>query len=343
MEQSDVQLALNGQGFNVKRPIRVGFVGTGGIAGRHIQALREIGNVEVAAVTGRSLDKAQSLIQKFGVANTATAFDDYHRMYDQANLDAVYICLIPDAHGDVEMTALDHNLALFVEKPLSADPDTAEEIARAIKSKGAISAVGYQMRYMNTTETAQELVKSHPARMALGYWLDSLPSPRWWSHQAESGGQVVEQTTHMFDLARLLVGEVKQVYALGRNTSPAESGIDIDRVSVVTLEFENGVIGTISSTSLLKSRYRDSLELISDGMALSLSHDRLIIDEGKGNTRTEEVSVDPFLHINFDFLEAVAGGANNIRSDYAESLRTHRVTQAAARSVRENRVIAVEN
>lgn len=338
VEQSEVQRPAH----NIAKPLRVGFVGTGGITARHIQALQEIGNVEVAAIAGRSLDKAASLIQKTGLPDTTLAFDDYHRMYDQANLDAVYICTIPAAHGEVEMTALDHGLALFVEKPLSADPDTAEEIAAAIKAKGAISAVGYQMRYMNTTEMAQELVKQHPPRMALGHWLDSLPPPRWWSRQDESGGQVVEQTTHMFDLARLLVGEVKQVYALGRNPSPPESGIDVDRVSVVTLEFANGVIGTISSTSLLKSKYRDSLELIAEGLTLSLTHDHLLIDEGKGQARTETLSVDPFIRISYDFLDAVAGGTNRIRSDYADALKTHRVTQAAARSARENRVITVE-
>ncbi|MBN9389936.1 MAG: Gfo/Idh/MocA family oxidoreductase [Chloroflexi bacterium] len=328
--------------LEVPKPLRVGFVGTGGITARHIQALQEIGNVEVAAITGRSVEKAEALIQKAGLGGKAAAYDDFQRMYGQANLDAVYITVIPSAHGQIEKSALDHNLALFVEKPLSADADTAEEIAAAIKAKGAISAVGYQMRYMNTTETAQELVKLHPARLALGHWLDSLPPPRWWSRQEESGGQVVEQSTHMFDLARLLVGEVKQVYALGRNTSSPESGIDVDRVSVVTLEFANGVIGTISSTSLLKSKYRDSLELIADGLTLSLTHDHLLIDEGKGQARTEELSVDPFIRINYDFLDAVAGGTNRIRSDYADALKTHRVTQAAARAARENRVVTIE-
>lgn len=338
MEQNHAQPST----FNIQGPLRVGFVGTGGIAVRHLQALREIGNIEVVAVTGRTLEKAAAFIEKNGLSDIATAFDDHRRMYDQANLDAVYICTIPGAHGDVELAALDHNLALFVEKPLSADPTTAEEIGRAIEAKKAVTAVGYQWRYLNTTEAAQQLVKTYPPRLALGYWLDSLPSPRWWPRQAESGGQVVEQTTHIFDLARLLVGEVKQVYALGRNPSPPGSDIDIDRVSVVTLEFENGVIGTISSTSLLKSRYRGGLELVADGLTLNLAYDRLLVDEGKGNVRTEEVKVDPFLGINFDFLEAAVGGSNRVRSTYAEALKTHRLTQAAARSVRENRPIAVE-
>ena len=42
--------------LEVPKPLRVGFVGTGGITARHIQALQEIGNVEVAAITGRSVE-----------------------------------------------------------------------------------------------------------------------------------------------------------------------------------------------------------------------------------------------------------------------------------------------
>jgi predicted dehydrogenase len=335
MEQNHLQPAT----FNLPRPLKVGFAGTGGIAGRHLRALQEIEGVEVAGICGRSLEKAQALAAKFGLA--ATAYDDYHKMFEQAGLDAVYITVIPAAHGELERAALERGLALFVEKPLSADPDTAEEIARLVEPKGAVTAVGYQWRYHNTTELAQQLGAIHKPRMALGYWLDGLPSPPWWSKQAQSGGQNVEQTTHIFDLARLLVGEIKQVYALGRNFSPPESGIEVDRVSVVTLEFAGGAIGTISSTSLLKSRYRGGLELISEGLTLHLAYDQLLIDEGRGNRRVEPVTVDPFVLENRAFLEAVAGGPNRIRCDYAEALKTHRVTQAVARSAQENRPVSL--
>jgi predicted dehydrogenase len=241
----------------------------------------------------------------------------------------------------LERAALERGLALFVEKPLSADPDTAEEIARRVAATGAVTAVGYQWRYLNTTELAQRLVAAHTPRMALGYWLDALPPPPWWSKQDQSGGQNVEQTTHIFDLARLLVGEIKHVYALGRNFSPPESGIEVDRVSVVTLEFAGGAIGTISSTSLLKSRYRGGLELISEGLTLALAYDELLIDEGRGNRRVEPVTVDPFILENHAFLDAVAGRPNRVRCDYAEALKTHRVTQAVARSIRENRPVSL--
>lgn len=335
MEQNQVQPST----FNVPRPLKVGFVGTGGITDRHIRALQEIDGVEVVGICGRSVEKAQALVAKFGLK--AAAYDDYHKLFEQAALDAVYITVIPDAHGALELAALERGLALFVEKPLSADPDTAEEIGRAVAAKGVVTAVGYQWRYMNTTELAQQIVSTHKPQMALGYWLDVLPSPPWWSKQDQSGGQNIEQTTHVFDLARLLVGEIKHVYALGRNFSPPESGIDIDRVSVVTLEFAGGAVGTVSSTSLLNSRYRGGLELFSDGLTLGLYYDQLLIDEGRGNSRVEPVTVDPFVREHRDFLEAVAGGTNRVRCDYAEALRTHRVTQAAARSARENRPVSI--
>lgn len=332
METNDVQRST----FNVQRPVKIGFVGTGGIVARHIQALQEIGNVEIAAISGRSVEKAQALISKSSL--NATAYDDYHQMFEQAGLDAVYICTIPSEHGALEKAALERGLALFVEKPLSADAETAEEIGKIIEGKGAISSVGYQRRYLNTTEAAQELVTAQPPQMALGYFLDSMPPPPWWAKQAESGGQVVEQTTHIFDLARLLVGEVGRVYAVGRNFNPTEA-VDVDRVSTVTLEFTSGAIGTISSTSLLNGKYRGGLELYSPGQTLFLDYDRLLIDQGKGNQREVVATVDPFILENFDFLNAVAGGPNTIRCDYAEALRTHRLTQAAALSVREHRPV----
>jgi predicted dehydrogenase len=322
------------------KPLKVGFVGTGGIAGRHIRALQEIDNVEVTGICGRSLEKARALADKFGLK--AAAYDDYQRLFEQPELDAVFICLTPDAHGEVELAALERGLGLFVEKPLSADPDTAEEISRVVQEKQAITSVGYQWRYLNTTEKVKELLGRHIPQMVIGSWLDSLPPPAWWSKHAQSGGQNVEQTTHLFDLARLLVGEVSQVYALGRNFHPENQAIDVDRVSVVTLEFANGVIGTITSTSLLKSRYRGGLEFFSDGITISLAYDQLVVDEGQGNHRVEPVTVDPFVRQNRDFLEAVAGGDNRIRCDYGEALRTHRVTQAVNRSIQEKRPVTIK-
>ncbi len=66
---------------------------------------------------------------------------------------------------------------LLVEKPLATDLETAEEIARGVRERGLVTAVSYHWRYLDTTERARELLSRNPARLALGYWLDSTPPP----------------------------------------------------------------------------------------------------------------------------------------------------------------------
>jgi predicted dehydrogenase len=314
-------------------------VGAGGIAARHIQALKEIGEVEIAAVTGPSPEKARGLAEKCDP--TTKVYANYPDLLANEALDALYICVPPFAHGEIELAAVARGLPFFVEKPLSADAETAEKIFSAVQAKGLVTAVGYQWRYLNTVELTQTLVAAKPARLALGYWLDVLPPPAWWAVESLSGGQMVEQTTHIFDLARLLVGEIATVYAVGRRFSSAGVELDIDRVSIATVEFASGAIGTFSSTSILNGSYRKGLELFSEGRTINLSYQDVTIEEGPGQPRKEKVAVDPFVLENRDFLNAVRGQGNRIKCDYLEALRTHRVTQATTRSIREGRPVKV--
>lgn len=322
------------------KPLRVAFVGAGGIAARHLQALKVIGEVEIAAVSSHSPEKAKILAEKCDP--TTKVYENYSALLANEELDALYICVPPFAHDEIELAAVERGVPFFVEKPLSADAETAETIYSAVQAKGLVTAVGYQWRYLNTVELAQTLVAAKPARLALGYWLDVLPPPAWWAVEGLSGGQMVEQTTHIFDLARLLVGEIATVYALGRRFSSAGTELDIDRVSIATVEFASGAVGTFSSTSILNGSYHKGLELFAEGRVINLSYQEITIEEGPGQQRQEKVAVDPFVLENRDFLNAVLGQANQIKCDYLEALRTHRVTQATTRSIRENRPVKVE-
>ena len=87
--------------------------------------------------------------------------------------------------------------------------ELAAEIA---ERRACVTGTGYHWRCLDTVERAAALLADAPARLALGAWLDKVPPPAWWPSRALSGGQVVEQLTHVLDLARLLVGEVAEVH-----------------------------------------------------------------------------------------------------------------------------------
>lgn len=214
---------------------RIGFIGAGIIDRRHIMSLGSFDDVEIAAFADVNLDAAREAAAKHNVAS----YSSHQEMLDKEKPDAVYICVPPFAHGPLEMAAVERDLPFFVEKPLSLDYATAAGIADAVNKKKLVTAVGYHWRYSDTVEQAKELLKERPARLVLGYWLDATPPLAWWRRKEQSGGQMDEQTTHIFDLARLLAGEVDTVYAVGSKAERAAfPDADVDDVSVATLTFK---------------------------------------------------------------------------------------------------------
>lgn len=316
---------------------RIGFIGAGGIASRHLGNLLTFTDVTVEAIADPALDHAQ---QQAARCN-ARVHADYRAMLDNEELDALYICVPPGMHGPLELAAIERDLPFFAEKPLAADLVTAERIAREVKRSGLVTAIGYHWRYLDTTEEAQALLAENPARLALGYWLDFTPPPAWWTHEKLSGGQIVEQTTHILDLARLLLGEATEVTALGSRLERAQwPDSDLQDTTVASVRFQSGAIGSFASTCLLGWPHRIGLHLFGEGLAIELSEWEIMIDRGKGRP-VRQAEGDAFLREDRAFIDAVQGKENRIRAPYAEALKTHRLACAAATAARQGGSISL--
>ena len=126
-------------------------------------------------------------------------------MFDKEDLDAGYICTPPFAHGDQELAACERQIPIFVEKPIATQMETADQINRAIQENGIIASVGYPWRYQDNADHARSVSAGQKIVGALGYWMGGMPGVAWWRVREQSGGQHVEQTTHIFDLCRYLV------------------------------------------------------------------------------------------------------------------------------------------
>lgn len=315
---------------------RIGFVGAGVIAARHLGNLLEFSDVEVVAVADPVTERAEAMAARCA----ARTYQDHAAMLEAERVDALYICVPPYAHGAPELAALEADVAFFVEKPVAVDLETAEEIAGVLAAGPDLAtAVGYHWRYLDIYEHARRLLDENPARLALGYWLDATPPPGWWVQQRLSGGQTIEQTTHVLDLARTLVGEVTAVYAAGSRIDRAEyPDADVDDASTATLHFETGAVGSISSTCLLRWPHRVGLHTVSDGMMIELAEFEIMVDVGQGRPVTP-ADGDPFVRADRDFVDAVQGKENRIRVPYDEAIKTHRLGCAIAQSAAEARPI----
>jgi len=314
---------------------RIGFIGAGGIAQRHLGVLEQFDDVDLVGFADPDFDRAVTAAARFG----ARAFDDHRALLDGVDLDAVYICVPPFAHGESERAVIERGLPFFVEKPLSLDLALAEEIAAQVEARGLVTGVGYHWRYLDTVVRARSRLADTPAQLVSGYWLDQTPPPQWWWKQDRSGGQMVEQTTHIIDLARYLVGEVDQVFGLANRIDRAAfPGLDVPTVSTASLRFASGAVGNLASTCLLNWGHRVGLHLFGDGLGIELHERDIMVDVGAGRP-VQQAQVDPVQLEDRDFVDAVRGQTNRIRCAYGEALKTHRVALAIATSAREGRPV----
>ena len=316
--------------------VRIGMVGAGAVAARHVRTLLAMDGVEVAAVADPALERAKELAAEAGAA----AYPDHVELLAAERLDAVYICVPPFAHGPPELAVIDAGLPLFVEKPVAIDQETAAAIAARLERRPLITCTGYHWRWLDIFDRAAGLLADRPARLVQCAWLDKVPPPVWWPRRDGSGGQTVEQTTHVLDTARALAGEVTEVHAFGSRAAGAKG--DIHEVSVASLRFASGAVGTVASSCLLPRLHRAGVQVVADGLSLELSETELMVEvDGERSAWTSGASARP--RPDADFVAAVRGGPDRIRVPWPEAYRTHLLACAITRSAEEGRPVQVTN
>lgn len=315
---------------------RVGLVGAGGVAQRHARVLSGFEDVELIGVTDVAHDAAAELAGQHG----GRTFADVGELL-AAGPDAVYVCVPPFAHGPVEEAVIDAGVPMFVEKPVAVDLDTAERIAELVARRGLLTGVGHHWRYLHVVEQARELLADRQVRMVSGAWLDKVPPVAWWSQRDRSGGPVVEQAAHVLDLIRVLVGEVTEVTAYGNGTPPPVDGADIDSVTVAALRFADGAVGTLNAACVLGWKHRAGLEILADGLALSLTEEGLVVRDADGERRLDADPDGARVAVDRAFVDAVRGVGDDVRVPYAEALGTQRLACAVAESARTGRSVAL--
>ncbi|NOZ22284.1 MAG: Gfo/Idh/MocA family oxidoreductase [Planctomycetes bacterium] len=312
--------------------VRVGFIGTGGISRMHRRNLTQLPDVEIVAMC----DVVEEKVQEAAAEHSARAYTDYRKMLRKGGLDVVYVCLPPFAHGKVENAVIKKGLHMFVEKPVHVDARKAAAIARKIQDAGLITATGYQDRYLDIIDTLQGLLRDHKPGMVMGYWMGGMPGVAWWRVKALSGGQAVEQTTHIFDMCRYLFGEVTEVYAGGTKGLMADvEDYDIEDASAVTLRFANGLVAVVFSACFLSVGNRGGLDIFCKDCFIEYKERKSITVHRKG-VEPEQSMVENNYQLATDtaFINAIkTGDPSQIKSPYADAVRSLELSTAANKSM----------
>ena len=218
--------------------------------------------------------------QKWGARSVYT---DHHAMFDAEDLDAVYLCVPPTLHSDVEMIAAERKIALFVEKPQTLDLAQAVRFNEAIGQSGIVSQVGFMSRYYPASEQLRDLLESKAPRHAHMQAFYSGRHIRYWtSRMALCGGSFVENTIHMVDLLRYFLGDIEAVSAFYVYRQPGEGPepINMPHVYNVNYRFKSGVVANATTSRVLTdvNASRREVVVVADDALMEWSAQRLVVN-----------------------------------------------------------------
>ncbi|UCB42002.1 MAG: Gfo/Idh/MocA family oxidoreductase [Dehalococcoidales bacterium] len=325
--------------------LRVAVIGFGTMGRKHTGNCSRIEGVEVAAVVG--VDEAEAEIIK--AEAKVPAYTDADMMLAEVPLDALILATPPGVRRETVMAAANMGKALFLEKPIALNLPTAREYCDIVKKQSLVNAVGFQLRYSPLTEQARQMIKGRTVThvrtaCTTSYYL-KRDVPDWFLQRKHSGGPLLEQAIHPFDIARLLVGEITNVFARAERLLFADTGeLDSEDTIVLAYRFASGTLGT-HVDSCAMTEFNWEVELLGSDWRLLVDYARKRLTGHIGEETIEQDFPDIDLHLleMQAFIEAVRSHKPDmVRSDFADATRTLAVVLAGDRSIKTGAWEAVE-
>ena len=224
--------------------IRVGLIGTGGISRTHLDFLKSRNDVQITALCDIDEGKLAQAVSGYG----GNGYTDLHRMLKETVLDAVWVCTPPGVRREPLLACAHRGVPVFCEKPAERSIESGEEIDRELKTLDAKVQVGYLFRTLPAVRKLKTCIADDKVRSVQSLYICDLGLTRaiapWFCDKELSGGTLVDQATHNFDLLRFLLGEVDNIQGFARNpVQVKQPGYTIEEVITLSFTFENGIVG----------------------------------------------------------------------------------------------------
>ena len=164
----------------------------------------------------------------------------------------VSLCTPDDTHEELAVLLLEAGCNVLLEKPLALTVDGALRVGQAAHDAGRRLALGYEFRVNPAVVELRRLVGSGGLGRPVAFALYHFRSPfrrnkwnHWIQERARSGGLIVEETCHWFDLARWIVGaEIDELVCHG--TDLVHPDFDYEDIAFVQGRYQGGAVFQIS-------------------------------------------------------------------------------------------------
>jgi len=246
--------------------IRVGVLGAGNFArGILIPAIQKDPKTQLAGICATSGPRARSLATKFDFEFCTTDADE---IYSDSSINTVVIATRHQLHARQIVRALEAGKHVFCEKPLCLTELELEEIQAAYARAGRHLVIGFNRRFAPMIQHMKRFLHQAGGPFVLHYRINagSLPEDHWINDAEQGGGRILGEVCHFVDCLSFLA-DSPPISVRARSLPLSNDDQDV----VVSLEFANGSLGTISYVCSGDRAYsKERIEVFGGGCAVAL-------------------------------------------------------------------------
>ncbi len=244
--------------------LKIGIVGCGKQAPKHISGLLSATNAKVSIVVADlSQDAARDLAEKFDVELA----DSVDSLFEMADIDAIDVCTPVPFHYDLCLRSMRLGKHIFCEKPLVTSLEQAQELERVRAEQDVVGMVGYLYRFAPMLSSFKGYLANKAFSSSFGeplvanFRIGGRGSHQVWKHKKETGGGAInEMLVHMLDLAMWYFGPPDTLDVLycdqllpSRIIGGELAEVDAEDIVQVKLTTQSGVLVNIQADMLTPS------------------------------------------------------------------------------------------
>ena len=253
-----------------KPVINIGLVGIGSfMKSTIIPHLKEIEGVRVAAVAHTKGLPAKELANELGAEYVTS---EYKRLIEDKNIDLIICATRHSSHAKIAKDALSAGKSLYIEKPLALNEQDLREVMEvARKSRGKL-LVGFNRRFSHHLIEARKEFEDASTPLNILYRVNAGPlEASHWSYDPNEGGRILGEACHFVHALQYLTGSLPK--RLWTAAIPAEGAIAHEENFALTVEYENGSLGTVFYSALGNFRLpKEYLEIYGDGKIMAIDN-----------------------------------------------------------------------
>lgn len=225
---------------------KVGIIGAGWIAEKMAAALAPLDDYCVYAIASRSIDKAKSFAERWGVEK---AYGSYEEMVADKDVDLVYIATPHSHHFPHAMLAVNAGKPVLVEKAFTANAAQAEELIAAARAKGLFITEAIWTRYMPLSHKIREIMESEmigKPRLLTATLSYMMEFKERILRPDLCGGALLDLGVYALNFARMYFG--KDIVKTVSNCHVGPTGVDLQEC--ISLSFADGKMANLQAGTL---------------------------------------------------------------------------------------------